>query len=282
MTAVIVTHGGVGAPDDWSDGCERAAEAAIPALSEGSALEAVVAAAMLLEDDPRFNAGTGSRLRLDGGCEMDAGLMDSEGHVGAVAAITGVRNPIRVALAVLQRTPHSLIVGRGANELARTCGVPPASVITPAALEKLEKARRKLRQSSLAKLWKDATFKGTIGAVARTMDGRFAVSCSTGGTALMLPGRVGDSPLVGAGLYAGPEGAVCCTGAGEAIIARLSAFRIYQAIEKGADPEDACGEEVAAYDPSVPFGVIAVTKTEHATVANMSMPAGVQMTASQQ
>jgi len=274
-TPLILTHGGAGAPDEWSDGCQVAAAAASAVLKAGDPLAAVVTAARILEDDERFNAGTGSRLRLDGSCQMDASVMDSEGRYGAVAAIHGLRHPIDAARLVLD-SPHSILAGSGATEFARAKGLPPESCVTAAALSKLAKSQAALRSGELRPTdgaWQQGMeeFKGTIGAVARSADGRFAVSCSTGGTSLMLPGRVGDSPIIGAGVFCGPLGAICCTGHGEQILARLVAHRVYLALEAGAALAEVCQAEIDAFPADFSLGIIALSKDQDWAGATGSM-----------
>src|SRR4051794_10470721 len=111
MRPAAIAHGGVGTSSEASDGCRRAVDAALALLARGvDPLEAAVAAVVVLEDDPRFNAGTGSIVRLDGSVQMDASVMDSEGRFGAVATIERVKNPVTVARAVLE-TPHLLLAG---------------------------------------------------------------------------------------------------------------------------------------------------------------------------
>lgn len=219
MNPIIVVHGGAGgvAPDDDAAdairGCQRAAEAGYAVLRQGgSALDAVEAAARVLEDDPRFNSGTGSCLNEDGEVEMDASLMDgTDLRFGAVTCVRTVQNPISLARAVMEKTPHALIAGEGAEALARQLGIPaidPARLITPRARARWEERREKPSKSG-----------GTIGAVALDAMGRLAAATSTGGMNGKRRGRVGDSPLPGAGTYAdGEGGAASATGHGEAIL----------------------------------------------------------------
>ncbi len=162
----------------------------------GKALDAVVEAIVVLEDDPRLNAGTGSRMRIDGRIQMDAALMNWDREAGSVAAIEDVKNPIRVAHDVL-KTPHILLVGRDATEFARSKGHAPYDPSTPESRRHLEESLEKIRNGRLpryARKWKGLAVHETVGAVARDRRGRFAAGSSTGGVAFMLPGRVGDSP----------------------------------------------------------------------------------------
>ena len=140
--AVIVTHGGVGGPKEHSDACERACRAGAAAFMEhGHALEAAIRATVVLEDDPRLNAGTGSNFRLDGKTiEMDAAVMDDAFRFGAVAAIQRVKNPVRVAESVL-KTPHLLLAGEGATAFARAQGFPEYDPVSERARKRYEQVR---------------------------------------------------------------------------------------------------------------------------------------------
>jgi beta-aspartyl-peptidase (threonine type) len=208
VTAIIV-HGGAGdiTADRHArvlDGVRAAAAAGNAVLAaDGHALDAVVAAVRVLEDDPEFNAGTGSVLTSDGTVETDAAIMDgATQRVGAVGAVPDLGNAIALARAVLDAGEHVLLCGAPAWRFAVEVGItpaPPGSLITP-------RARARLAS------------KGTVGAVARDSRGRFAAATSTGGINGKRPGRVGDSPLAGAGTWADARCALSATGDGEAII----------------------------------------------------------------
>jgi beta-aspartyl-peptidase (threonine type) len=194
----------------------------------GSATDAVVAAVTSLEDWPDFNAGHGSVLNRDGHVEMDAALMvGADRRAGAVAAVRSVRNPILLAKAVMEHTEHVLLVAEGADAFARTMGIPPMPqdyFVTPLRLERW----RAVRGQNKVVLDHDA--KGTVGAVACDRDGHVSAATSTGGLNNKLPGRVGDTALIGSGTWAWDKGcAVSATGYGEPFIrascgARLSAL----------------------------------------------------------
>lgn len=219
MTPIILVHGGAGgvaADDDAAEaiaGCRRAAEAAYAVLAQGgAALDAVETAARALEDDPQFNAGRGSCLNEDGEVEMDASLMDgTDLRFGAVACVRTVQNPVSLARAVMERTPHALLAAEGAEALARELGmarIDPAWLVTARARARWAQ-RREPRSTS----------GGTIGAVALDRRGCVAAATSTGGMTGKRRGRIGDSPLPGAGTYADAEaGAASATGHGEAIL----------------------------------------------------------------
>ncbi len=277
---VFVVHGGVGGPEDDADACfEAVARAHECVEAGGDLLEAVIRAAEVMEDDPRFNAGTGSNFRLDGQTiEMDAALAHSDGRYGAVGCIREVRHPIRVAAMVLE-TPHTLLVGPGATAYARRRGCPPYDPSTPRARERWKKVAAALKENAGIQASAQGDFdvpahwnfsvsleeilgpSDTIGVVG--WDGRdaFAAAGSTGGTAVMLQGRVGDTPLLGAGLYAGPHGAVVATGHGETLTKGLAARQVYERLQAGAEPSDACESVMSILPTEVPIGLIALGRS---------------------
>jgi len=287
----IVVHGGVGSPRDYDDGCERAAGRAVEELAiSADALEAAMAAVTVMEDDGRFNAGSGSVLCLDGATvEMDASIMDSRGRLGAVACVQGIKNPVLLARAVAD-TPHWMLAGDGANRFAAAIGHPLHDGISEHQRAAHEKLRRALAGSvpampgvdnqAFLRFWNyhnpadlpPSAACDTVGAVVRGPDGHFGVACSTGGSAPSLLGRVGDTPIIGAGFYAGPHGAVAATGIGEHIVRHLLASRVYGWIEDGMPLEQALQRGIELFDPSIAVGLIAVTKTEAAFHANRDMP----------
>jgi beta-aspartyl-peptidase (threonine type) len=214
----IVVHGGAGLVsaerfDRLRAGVRAAADAGNAILAaSGSALDAVVAAVHVLEDDPEFNAGTGAALTRDGTVETDASVMDGDTRrVGAVAAVPDLGHAIALARAVLDAGEHVLLAGPAAWRFASEVGITPApqgSLIT-------ERARRRLQEALAHEREREG---GTVGAVARDHQGRFAAATSTGGVVRKRSGRVGDSPIPGAGTWADREIAVSATGDGEAIL----------------------------------------------------------------
>lgn len=277
MKPFIVTHGGAGSPSKFKDGIEKAARKGFSVLKNGcSALDAAVEAVVVLEDDERFNAGTGSNLRLDGKTiEMDAAVMTSTGRCGSVGAISSVKNPVKVAKKVMT-TPHVLLVGSEATEFARNAGFKYYNPITDKAVKKLEDAKRKLKSGNVpiwAEKWKNFSYSryvsvDTVGAVARDNNG-FAAAVSTGGTSFMLPGRVGDSAVIGAGIYAGKLGAVCATGIGEEIIRNVLAKSVYDRIAI------ACAQKACEWGVKLlrkyPTGLIAVSKEDYGIACTEDM-----------
>jgi L-asparaginase/beta-aspartyl-peptidase (threonine type) len=286
----IVTHGGAGSPSHFSDGCKVACESAFSLLETGkSSLDAVVKAARMLEDDGRFNAGSGSALRLDGKTiEMDASVMDSEGNLGIVIAIRNVKNPIVVARAVIN-TPHVALAGEGATVFARKQGLDPFNKSSQRALERYQTVKQCIRKDKLGKespLWKgydiealwnfsDVSYKevfcDTIGAVAIDKKGVLAVANSTGGFSPMMLGRVGDSPMIGCGFYAGPACALATTGMGEMIIKKMFAKTVYDMISHGEDIRKACKKGIAMFPLEISVGTIAISKKDYSVVANREM-----------
>ncbi len=243
----IIVHGGAGRDSGERRearlaGCREAALVGWKVVqTEGTALDAVEAAVAALEDDPLFNAGTGSSLNRDGEVEMDAALMSGTLEAGAVAAVSGIRNPIRLARKVLEDGRHVLLAGPGARYFARQAGiplVPPETLVTPAQRER----------------WQES--HGTVGCVAVDREGRIAAGTSTGGIMGKLPGRVGDSPLIGCGTYANPAGAASCTGKGEAIIKVLLAKTSVDLLESGAGEAARQAVAVLARDTGGRGGVI--------------------------
>jgi len=212
--------------------------------SGGSALDAVTRAVMALEDDRLFNAGRGSVFTAAGTQEMDAAIMDGRDHrAGAVAGILGPRNPVLAARAVMERSQHVLLIGNGALAFCREHGIAfaePGYFAT-------EQRRRELRDV-LEKCRRGATAKGTVGAVARDCAGNLAAATSTGGMTGKTPGRVGDSPIIGAGTYAdNATCAVSATGHGEFFMRYGAAFEIAARLRHaGQSLQEAAGAVVAA------------------------------------
>jgi beta-aspartyl-peptidase (threonine type) len=239
----IVVHGGAGPKRDQDDSrgarasCLQAAELGAEVLAQGgSALDAVEQAARWLEDDPRFNAGLGAVLNADGEIELDASVMDgSTLGAGAVAVVKTVKNPVTLARLVMEKSPHVLLVGEGADAFARSMNV---SAIAPGSLVTPLQRQRWLEHKGAA--------HGTIGAVAVDARGQVAAATSTGGTAGKLKGRVGDSPLIGAGTVADSRwAAVSATGLGEFIIRVGLARAVLDGVRRGAPLRIACDEAIA-------------------------------------
>jgi beta-aspartyl-peptidase (threonine type) len=232
----IIVHGGAGPIRDDSlparlEGCKAAALAGWKILDHGgSATDAAEAAVVVLEDNPLFNAGTGSTLSSLGTVEMDAAIMEGQSlRAGSVAAVSGIKNPIKLARRIMEDGRHVMLAGEGALLFARQIGFPeypPESLIVD---------REKKR-------W--ASKHGTVGCVAFDSFGHLAVANSTGGIFDKLPGRVGDSPLIGCGTYADDYGAAACTGHGEAIIRMVLAKSAVDLLKAGTDPQRTADQAV--------------------------------------
>lgn len=236
--AVVYVHGGVSGAERETLPSLTHATRAFPA--EAGALDAVELAVAALEDDPGLNAGWGSILDLSGNPSLDAGIADgSTGRAGGVANVT-VRNPIRLARRVLERTPHVLLVGSGAMELGADM-----EVLHGATEEQLNRWLTAARDGSLhpAK-YGSSEYVDTVGAVALDDRGRLAAGSSTGGVFGKMPGRVGDSPIFGAGTYASEWVAVVGTGVGELFLETLASLRCGRLIEDGMGPRQACEETI--------------------------------------
>lgn len=271
---LMVTHCGAGSDATVQDAAEVSSARGMALLRRGGrALDAVVEAIVVLEDDPRLNAGTGARMRVDGRIQMDAALMNWDLEAGAVAAIENVRNPIRVARDVLD-TPHILLVGPDAIGFAREKGHQVFDPSTPESRRRLEDSLQRIRDGRLpryARKWRGRELQGTVGAVARDRRGRFAAGSSTGGTAFMLPGRVGDTPIIGAGVYAGPFGAVSVTGIGEEIMKRVLAKFVYDRMSHRASPQRASDDGLALLPQDVPVGILAAGRRGWGVACNTRM-----------
>jgi beta-aspartyl-peptidase (threonine type) len=262
----IIVHGGAGLIsaeryDRLRAGVRAAAEAGNAILDvDGSALDAVVAAVRVLEDDPEFNAGTGSALTREGTVETDASVMDGDTRrVGAVAAVPDLGNAVLLARAVLDAGEHVLLAGSAAWQFAGEVGItaaPPGSLITPRARQRLQEAQAYARERE----------GGTVGAIARDRRGRLAAATSTGGTVRKRPGRIGDSPIPGAGTWADREIAVSATGDGEAILRIALARTIAAYAASGMTVREASTAALAELRRVTGgvAGVIVLDHTEHA------------------
>jgi len=288
---IVLVHGGAGASAQDRGGCVVAAQAGLERLNDGGdALQAAVAAVAVLEDDERFNAGTGSALRMDGvTIEMDAAVMDSSGRLGAVAALRRVRHPVHVAAAVVD-TPHWLLCGDGALRFARNVGAADHDPTTARALRRHQAMLADFHcdkqlwhgedNESFARYWNFPTPLApspgspcdTVGAVTRDAAGRFAVAASTGGCSPSLLGRVGDTPIIGAGFYAGAAGAVAVTGIGEQIVRHLLAHTVYGWMADGMPLAAALDRALTLFDRAVDIGLIAVNASDSGARSNRDMP----------
>lgn len=241
MNFALAVHGGAGLDKpgsltpDRQAACRAAIEDALRTgarvlAAGGSAVEAVEACVVVLEDSPLFNAGRGAVLNAAGEVEMDAAIMDGKDRrAGAVCGIRSIRNPILAARAVMDHSPHVLLAGAGAETFARVHDVAteePAWFVTPERVEQLERLNAGDTEDAASDVY------GTVGAVARDLEGHLAAATSTGGTVGKAPGRVGDSALIGAGTFAWDATvAVSATGDGEAFIRSHVAGRLSDWVE---------------------------------------------------
>src|SRR6266446_7877359 len=264
MKPALIVHGGAwDIPDEAVDACKSGCQRALGAgwtllAGGGSALDAVEAAIMVLEDDPVFDAGYGSHLNLDGRVECDAIVMSGETlRAGAAAALQRIKNPIRLARKILENCPHMMLVAKGAESFAKRQGINLCKTEEMVS-EAEHEAWMKCKADEHAAAYHRGHEQGTVGAVAIDADGHLFAATSTGGTCCKLPGRVGDSPLIGCGCYADAEaGGVSCTGYGEAIMKVVLAKTAVDFLRRPAtcvdpaDSADACNlstADIAARD----------------------------------
>lgn len=252
----IAIHGGAG-PDseyikqnfkDYKKGLEEAINEAYAMLEEGSsAVDAVETAIKALEDNPLFNAGKGSALTENASVEMCTSIMNGfDLKCGAAAIVKNVRNPIRLARQIMEKTKHIYLGSIGAAEFAKQINLPmepDAYFITEHQFEQYEKTRKKENDNGQQLAIEQLDKKhGTVGAVALDLKGNLAAGTSTGGTDFCKPGRIADSSMIGAGTYANNETcAVSTTGEGELHIQHVTAFHISALVEyKGMSLREAC------------------------------------------
>ncbi|HVO22391.1 MAG TPA: isoaspartyl peptidase/L-asparaginase family protein [Candidatus Margulisiibacteriota bacterium] len=234
LRPALIVHGGAGVavPQIASEqhaGCTAAVAAGWRLLTQGaSALDAVCAAVAALEEAPAFNAGVGSCLTSAGTVEMDASVMEgSRGRAGAVAVVSRVLHPVQLARAIMEDGRHVLLAGPAAESFASAQGIAlcePAALVTEGQLQRWH--QRSSPESG-----------GTVGAAAVDRAGHVAAATSTGGTFFKLPGRIGDSAIVGAGTYADDAlGAASATGNGEAIMRAVLTKYVVDALRDGSEP----------------------------------------------
>jgi beta-aspartyl-peptidase (threonine type) len=270
MRPALIVHGGCGTPPKGEEeprqqACERAAEDGWKVLQGGgSALDAAEAAVRRLEDEPLLNAGTGSYLQADGVARMDASVMTSDGRAGAVAQLPGLRHPVRLARYLLEQDAHVMLCGPEAQKLALQLGHERAVGATPGKIqywaERLDAGCVRLDYAAMGEAWKRENPRlGTVGCVALDPQGRLAAATSTGGTGQCYPGRIGDSPIIGAGTYCTPRVGVSMTGVGERIMVLLSAKRLCDLVADGRPLEQAAQAVIAEVQAAHSWaGVIAL------------------------
>ncbi len=271
MIALVVHGGAWDIPDDMADahrhGVQKALMIGFAVLSDGgSAVDAVEAAITILEDDETFDAGTGSFLNLAGEVELDASIMDGRNlRAGAVASVQNIKNPISLARRIMEESDHILLTGKGALRFAKEHGMKSCrqdDLITEREILRWREWQKKKNMSVQEAFRKKKVPLDTVGAVVLDKAGNIASGTSTGGTPNKFPGRVGDSPIIGAGTYADNSvGGVSSTGWGEALIKVVMAKSVLDFMERnGGNPSKAALEGVNMLERKVQGygGVIAL------------------------
>jgi len=276
---VIVVHGGAGA---WNpersqpglEGVKKAAKTGFAILKHGgSAVDSVMEAVAVMEDAGAFNAGYGSSLNIDKRVEMEASIMDGKTlQAGAVGLLEDVKNPVRLARIIMEKTDHVFVVGEGAEKLAEMFNLERREPTTELRLKYYENQRKALlegrgrlpRLADLVKNYPELFTLETVGAVALDKEGNVAAATSTGGFPLKLSGRIGDSPLIGCGTYADNQvGACSATGVGEIAIRLVLSKTVCDFMENGKTAEEAVELAIELVNRRIPdvynsMGLIAV------------------------
>ena len=288
MTPALIAHGGAGS---WRPGTGEDAVAGLKAaveagravlLAGGSALDAVCATVVALEDNPNYNAGTGGVLNFDGFVELDASVMVSEHkRFGAVTGLQRVKNPVLVARKVMEETDHAMLTGEGALRFARAMGFGDHDPVTDArhadwrekraALEENLKGGKSMRVLDFLRAYPDYA-GGTVGAAAVDAQGVLAAATSTGGVTMKLVGRVGDSPIPGAGNYATDLMAASATGTGEFVLRSLSTRQMHEAMTHGDTLDEATAQALAQLkrDFDADIGIVAVDREGRPVARHLS------------
>ena len=251
---VIAVHGGAGMVHSGHGkailmGVKKAAKTGFDILSDGgNAVDAVIEAVAIMEDEGAFNAGYGSSLNIEKRIEMEASVMDGKTlQAGAVGLLKDVRNPVRLARIVMEKTDHVFVVGEGAEKLAKMFNLERRKPATELRLKYYEQQVKALldgkfelpKLASLIRNSPELFELETVGAVALDKDGNVAAATSTGGFPLKLPGRIGDSPLIGCGTYADNRAGACsATGVGEIAIRLVLAKTVCNYMENGRNAQE--------------------------------------------
>jgi isoaspartyl peptidase/L-asparaginase-like protein (Ntn-hydrolase superfamily) len=221
----------------WKHGLAANAAAMEVLRRGGSALDAVETGVRVSEADPNVpSVGYGGIPDRDGHVTLDACIMDSNGNAGAVAFLEGIKHPVSVARLVMEQTPHIMLVGEGAKQFALAHGFPEENLLTDRARQEWLKWKTEQKNSG-----SNPANHDTISLLAQDVQGNLAGACTTSGLAFKLHGRVGDSPIIGAGLYVDNEvGAAGATGLGEEVILTAGSFLVVEYMRQGYEPEEAC------------------------------------------
>jgi len=246
----VIVHGGAGPePEQASERAATLSKAALRGAEAASPVDAVVAAARWLESAPRFNAGIGSAVQSDGVIRTDAGIMTGHGAAGAACAMPGVEHAVEVARVVMASTPHVLLAGEHAVDLAASFGIGTrVDLWTERTRERWNEVEPPMTGTYDQLDWVRDRFAGhdTVGAVA-TDGERVATATSTGGRWFALAGRVGDVPQIGSGFYASAAGGASATGAGEDIARETLARRAVRRLEESDDPQTAADRAIESF-----------------------------------
>ena len=249
----------------WNFGLQANAEAWKILSANGRALDAVEAGARVPEGDPNeTSVGLGGLPDRDGKVTLDACIMDEHGNCGSVAFVQGIVHPISLARAVMEKTPHVMLVGEGAQQFALANGFKKEKLLTP----KAEQAWKQWQKTSQYKPVINVENHDTIGIVALDANGNLSGACTTSGLAYKMHGRVGDSPIIGAGMYVDNEiGAAAATGMGEEVIKIVGCHLVVELMRQGNSPKDACRlavERIAKKNPQhareIQVGFLALNK----------------------
>ncbi|WP_051688167.1 isoaspartyl peptidase/L-asparaginase family protein [Desulfofalx alkaliphila] len=228
-----------------------------------SPVDAAECAVRVMEDDPHLNAGYGSVLNLDGEVEMDASIMDGlNNRCGAVCVVKGIKNPVSLARLVMEETPHVILAGEGATKFAQRKGFQTVDMVSPEQRNSYELAMELIKQGKKIDF---SAFTGlpkghdTVGCVVSS-NGHLVAASSTGGSFLKIPGRVGDTPIIGGGIYASKHCAVVCTGLGEAFIETAMAKWVEHLVAAGMPPQQAARQAILKLNQKkqAPGGVLVV------------------------
>jgi L-asparaginase / beta-aspartyl-peptidase len=267
---VIVVHGGAGTwqPERSQPGILGVKKAAVTGFNlikrGGTSIDGVMEAVSAMEDDGVFNAGYGSSLNIDGEIEMEASIMEGKTlRAGAAGLLRDIKNPVRLARIVMEDTDHVFVVGQGAEKLARIHKVSRRNPMTELRLRYYEEQKKALLDGKgelpkLAELVKKhpEMFKlETVGAIALDGDGNVAAATSTGGFPLKLPGRIGDSPIIGCGTYADNEAGACsATGVGEIAMRLVLSKKVCDCMHDGESAQNAVESAIKLVNRRIPFG----------------------------
>jgi len=265
---VVAVHGGAGTwhPERSQAGLEgvkRAAKGGFEVLKNGgSAVDSVTEAVAVMEDDGAFNAGYGSSLNIEKDVEMEASIMDGKTlQAGATGLLKDIKNPVRLARIVMEKTDHVFVAGEGAEKLAKIFNLERRNPITELRLKYYQQQKEALlkgkfelpRLASLVKTYPEIFELETVGAVALDKDGNVAAATSTGGFPLKLPGRIGDSPLIGCGTYADNQAGACSTtGIGEIAIRLVLAKTVCSYMENGKTAQEAAELAIRLVNRKIP------------------------------